>query len=209
MDIIDINGIGPAIAAKLTDAGVTLEQIAGWTDDDINEADEKHNLKGAARRDDWRDQAREMLAKQAKVAKTEAKADPVAAPVVDTPAAPVEAPKPKAKRRKLNPNSEKFAMVLGRHGSAMYQQTIGKDENVYYDHEYNQLDKDGNPIDDAEDEPAIETTPQNLVLMNYLDKKTNVPWPVIREAIKAQFKRDFKKQKDGDMFLHETYRTNR
>ena len=61
-DLTQIKGLGPRISARLQEAGVTsFAQIAGWSEADIDDFDERMNFKGRVRRDRWVDQAR-MLA---------------------------------------------------------------------------------------------------------------------------------------------------
>ncbi|WP_342359790.1 50S ribosomal protein L21 [Terrarubrum flagellatum] len=58
-----IAGIGPTIEKKLRAAGVTSwEQIAAWTDEDVAKWDAELKLGGRAKRDEWPEQARELLA---------------------------------------------------------------------------------------------------------------------------------------------------
>jgi large subunit ribosomal protein L19 len=62
-DITLILGIGEEIAGKLKGEGVTsLRQIAGWSEDDIADYDRKLDLKGRIGRDEWVEQARELVA---------------------------------------------------------------------------------------------------------------------------------------------------
>ena len=59
--LTDINGIGPVIAQKLNDAGVsTFQQIADFTAEQISEIDEKLNFKGRIEREDWVAQAKKL-----------------------------------------------------------------------------------------------------------------------------------------------------
>ncbi|MCX5580964.1 50S ribosomal protein L21 [Kaistia terrae] len=58
-----ISGIGPTIEKKLRAAGVTSwEQIAAWTDADIAKYDEELTLRGRVGREEWVQQASELLA---------------------------------------------------------------------------------------------------------------------------------------------------
>ena len=58
-----IAGIGPTIEKKLRAAGVTSwEQIAAWTDADIEAKDKELALRGRATREEWVEQAKELLA---------------------------------------------------------------------------------------------------------------------------------------------------
>ena len=62
-DLTAINGIGPVIADKLRDLGITtVRQIAELTAEDIAEIDEKLNFKGRIEREDWVAQAQQLLA---------------------------------------------------------------------------------------------------------------------------------------------------
>jgi large subunit ribosomal protein L21 len=62
-DVTLISGVGPALAKKLTAAGVTsLTQIADWTDDDVKKYDEELALHGRAERDEWVQQAKDLVA---------------------------------------------------------------------------------------------------------------------------------------------------
>ena len=59
--LTDINGIGPVIAQKLNDAGVTtFQQIADFSAEQIAEIDEKLNFKGRIEREEWVAQAKEL-----------------------------------------------------------------------------------------------------------------------------------------------------
>jgi large subunit ribosomal protein L21 len=58
-----ISGIGPTIEKKLRAAGVnTWSQIAAWTDADIAKFDDELKLRGRATREEWIEQAKELLA---------------------------------------------------------------------------------------------------------------------------------------------------
>ncbi len=58
-----ISGIGPTIEKKLRAAGVTSwNEIAAWTDADLAKWDEELKLRGRATREEWVEQARELLA---------------------------------------------------------------------------------------------------------------------------------------------------
>ncbi|MET4636451.1 50S ribosomal protein L21 [Kaistia defluvii] len=58
-----ISGIGPTIEKKLRAAGITSwEQIAAWTDADIAKYDEELALRGRVVREEWVQQASELLA---------------------------------------------------------------------------------------------------------------------------------------------------
>jgi len=58
-----IAGIGPTIEKKLRAAGVTdWETIAGWSEADVAKFDGELNLRGRITRDEWIEQAKELLA---------------------------------------------------------------------------------------------------------------------------------------------------
>ncbi|MBX3537045.1 MAG: 50S ribosomal protein L21 [Chelatococcus sp.] len=58
-----IAGIGPTIEKKLRAAGVTSwDQIAAWTEADIEKYDAELALRGRIARDEWIEQAKELLA---------------------------------------------------------------------------------------------------------------------------------------------------
>ena len=58
-----ISGIGPAIEKKLRDAGVaSWNDIAAWSEADVAKWDEELKLGGRASRDEWVQQAKELLA---------------------------------------------------------------------------------------------------------------------------------------------------
>lgn len=58
-----IAGIGPAIEKKLRAAGVqTWNEIAAWSEADITKWDEELKLRGRATREEWVEQAKELLA---------------------------------------------------------------------------------------------------------------------------------------------------
>lgn len=60
-DLKTLSGVGPALEKKLHAAGVTsLAQIAGWTEADVAEIDEKLSFKGRIEREGWIDQAKEL-----------------------------------------------------------------------------------------------------------------------------------------------------
>ena len=61
-DISLIAGIGPKFQKGLHDNGVTtLAQIAAWTEADVERIEEALNAKGRAAREDWIEQARELM----------------------------------------------------------------------------------------------------------------------------------------------------
>lgn len=60
-DLTQLVGIGPKLAASLSELGVTrFEQIAGWGAADLADFDAKLNLRGRAERDAWVAQAKRM-----------------------------------------------------------------------------------------------------------------------------------------------------
>jgi small subunit ribosomal protein S2 len=60
-DLKKIGGVGPVLEAKLKDLGVTrFEQIANFSDEDIEKIDQALNFKGRIQRDDWVGQARSL-----------------------------------------------------------------------------------------------------------------------------------------------------
>ena len=62
-DLKKLSGVGPVLEKKLQAAGVTsFAQIAGWTDKDIEEFDEKLDFKGRIEREGWVDQAKKLTA---------------------------------------------------------------------------------------------------------------------------------------------------
>ncbi len=62
-DLSLINGISPALKKKLEAEGVTsLKQVAEWTADRVAELDEKLKLRGRVGREEWMEQARDLLA---------------------------------------------------------------------------------------------------------------------------------------------------
>jgi small subunit ribosomal protein S2 len=65
-DLKKIAGIGPALERRLRDLGVTrIEQIARFTDEDIENVDAVLNFKGRIQRDDWVGQARALISENA------------------------------------------------------------------------------------------------------------------------------------------------
>ena len=79
-DISLISGIGDTIAEKLAAEGVkSLSQIAAWTAEDIEDYNEKLSLGGRIEREEWVEQAKELLAGEAPRAKVDqAKAEEAA-----------------------------------------------------------------------------------------------------------------------------------
>lgn len=66
-DVIDdvklIGGVGPGLEQKLAQQGITsLKQIAELTADDVERLDSELSLKGRVTREEWVDQAKELLA---------------------------------------------------------------------------------------------------------------------------------------------------
>lgn len=58
-----ISGIGPTIEKKLRAAGITSwNEIAAWTEADVAKWDEELKLRGRATREEWIEQAKELLA---------------------------------------------------------------------------------------------------------------------------------------------------
>ncbi|MBD1549023.1 50S ribosomal protein L21 [Roseibium aggregatum] len=63
-DLKKLNGLGPAIAKKLNEAGITtFAQIAAMTDEDVARVEEELSLKGRFERDNWIEQAKELAGK--------------------------------------------------------------------------------------------------------------------------------------------------
>lgn len=78
-DIVDdiklIGGVGPALEKKLNDAGVTsLAQIAKWSAEDVARIDEVLSFKGRIDREEWIEQAKELLAGKPPRSKADQKA---------------------------------------------------------------------------------------------------------------------------------------
>ncbi len=60
-DLTKLSGVGPVLAQKLIDGGVTsFAQIAAWKKKDVEEFDEKLSFKGRIEREGWVDQAKEL-----------------------------------------------------------------------------------------------------------------------------------------------------
>ncbi len=58
-----ISGIGPTIEKKLRAAGITSwEHIASWSEADLEAKDKELALRGRAKREEWVEQAKELLA---------------------------------------------------------------------------------------------------------------------------------------------------
>jgi len=65
-DLKKITGIGPALEQRLHKIGVTkIEQIANFSDQDIENVDAVLNFKGRIQRDDWVGQARALISETA------------------------------------------------------------------------------------------------------------------------------------------------
>lgn len=62
-DVKLIGGVGPALEKKLAGLGVTsLTQIAAWTAEDVARVDEELSFKGRIERDEWIEQAKDLIA---------------------------------------------------------------------------------------------------------------------------------------------------
>jgi large subunit ribosomal protein L21 len=71
-DISLIGGIGPKFQKGLHELGVTtLAQIAAWTEADVERIEEALNAKGRAAREEWIEQAKELMAGKPPRAKTD------------------------------------------------------------------------------------------------------------------------------------------
>jgi large subunit ribosomal protein L21 len=71
-DISLIAGIGPKILKGLTDMGVTtFAQIAGWTEADVERIEAELKQKGRVAREEWIEQAKELMAGKPPRAKTD------------------------------------------------------------------------------------------------------------------------------------------
>ncbi len=71
-DISLIGGIGPKILKALNDLGVTnLAQIAAWTPEDVERIETDIKQKGRVAREEWIEQAKELLAGKPPRAKTD------------------------------------------------------------------------------------------------------------------------------------------
>jgi large subunit ribosomal protein L21 len=58
-----IAGVGPTLEKKLRAAGInTWSQIASWSDEDVATFDKELALRGRAKREEWVEQAKELLA---------------------------------------------------------------------------------------------------------------------------------------------------
>jgi large subunit ribosomal protein L21 len=71
-DISLIGGIGPKIFAALTDMGInTFAQIAAWTPEDVVRIEGDIKQKGRVAREEWIEQAKELMAGKPPRAKTD------------------------------------------------------------------------------------------------------------------------------------------
>jgi large subunit ribosomal protein L21 len=71
-DISLIGGIGPKIYAALTDMGITtFAQIAAWTPEDVVRIEGDIKQKGRVAREEWIEQAKELMAGKPPRAKTD------------------------------------------------------------------------------------------------------------------------------------------
>jgi predicted flap endonuclease-1-like 5' DNA nuclease len=60
-DLKKIGGVGPALERKLNALGITrFDQIAAFTDEDVEKVDTALNYKGRVTRDDWVGQAKTL-----------------------------------------------------------------------------------------------------------------------------------------------------
>lgn len=61
-DLKKITGVGPSLERRLRDLGVTkIEQIANFSDEDVENVDAVLNFKGRIQRDDWVGQAKALV----------------------------------------------------------------------------------------------------------------------------------------------------
>lgn len=71
-DVSLIGGVGPVLKKKLAEYGVTsLKDIAAMSEADVAKMDEALDLKGRASRDEWVEQAQELIAGKAPRARTD------------------------------------------------------------------------------------------------------------------------------------------
>jgi large subunit ribosomal protein L21 len=62
-DLKLIGGLGPALEKKLKAAGVSsLKDVAGWSAEDVAKYDAELELRGRAERDEWAQQAKDLIA---------------------------------------------------------------------------------------------------------------------------------------------------
>ena len=74
-DISLISGVGDVLAKKLAGEGISsFKQIAEWTPEDVADYDAKLDLKGRVEREEWIEQAKELMAGKAPRAKSDQKA---------------------------------------------------------------------------------------------------------------------------------------
>ena len=67
-----IGGIGPKIFAALTDMGITtFAQVAAWTPADVERIEADIKQKGRVAREEWIEQAKELMAGKPPRAKTD------------------------------------------------------------------------------------------------------------------------------------------
>jgi len=75
-DLTKISGIGPVIAKKLKGLGLTqFQQIAGLTPERVAEIDQELKFKGRIEREEWIEQAKDLVAGKPPRAKADKKAD--------------------------------------------------------------------------------------------------------------------------------------
>ncbi len=73
-DLSLLSGVGPVLEKKLREAGIsTFRQIAELTPEQAAELDEKLNLRGRIEREEWIEQAKELMAGKAPRAKVDQK----------------------------------------------------------------------------------------------------------------------------------------
>jgi len=74
-DISLLSGVGAVLAKKLAAEGInSFKQIADWSADDVADYDAKLDLKGRIEREEWIEQAKELMAGKAPRAKVDQKA---------------------------------------------------------------------------------------------------------------------------------------
>ncbi len=73
-DLSLLSGVGPVLEKKLREAGITtFKQIAELTPEQVKELDEKLGLRGRIEREEWIEQAKELMAGKAPRAKVDQK----------------------------------------------------------------------------------------------------------------------------------------
>ncbi len=73
-DLSLLSGVGPVLVKKLNEAGITtFRQIAELTPEQAKELDEKLNLRGRIEREEWIEQAKELMAGKPPRAKVDQK----------------------------------------------------------------------------------------------------------------------------------------